>query len=138
MRDVTASNQTASPEPLNRTNRTVRVTEGRTYGVEVRMGTSGPSVEFLTLSVGDDRTADLLGRTLDAAYDNGATDEQARAEVFDALVYEFNNVALLQPRSLYLAYLADMDRAMDIFEPASTPDRLAELGRHVAEMAGVR
>ncbi len=138
MRDVTASNQTASPEPLNRTDRTVVLTEGRTYLIEVRYGVGSQTIPDLTLAVGDDRTADLIGRTMHTALDAGMDVDAVRAEVFDALRYEYNNVVKSHARDHHRAYLADMDRAMDIFEPASTSERLAELGRQVAEMAGAR
>ncbi len=134
MRDVTATTQPANAEPRN-PDRTVLLTEGRVYGIEVRFGTGGPRIETLCLSVGDDRTAGIIHRAMNAAYADGLTDVQTRAEVLDALVYEFNNALKSQHRDP--AFLADLDRAMGIFEPASTPVRLAELGRHVAEMAGV-
>ncbi len=119
-------------------NRKVRLIPDRVYRIEVRYGDSSQCVENLTLSVGDDRTADVIFRAMNGAYDDGMNDEQVRAEVFDALRYEYNNVAKSPARDLHRAFLADLDRAMDIFDPASTRERLAELGRHVAEMAGVR
>jgi hypothetical protein len=115
---------------------TVVLTEGRTYLIEVRYGTSSQCIPNLTLSVGDDRTADVIHRALHAALDDGLDVDAIRANVFDALVYEYTNMVGRPYRDA--AYLADLDRAMGIFEPASTPERLAELGQHVAEMAGAR
>ncbi len=122
---------------MNR-NRSVVLIPDRVYRIETRYGDSSQCVDQLTLSVADGRTADLIGRTLDAAFDDGMSDEQARAEVFEALRYEYNNVIKSPCRDRLAGYLADLDRAMDIFTPPATSERLAELGRHVAEMAGAR
>ncbi len=130
-----AAHSPGSSEPRNRT---VVLIPDRVYRIEVRYGTSAQCVDNLTLSVGDDRTAGVIHRAMNAAYDAGMNDEQVRAEVLDALRYEFGNVAKLRPRAVHAAYLADLDRAMGIFEPASTPGRLAALGREVAEMAVAR
>ncbi len=135
MAETTAPAPAVQPEPQHR-NRTVVLTEGRTYLIEVRYGVSSQTIPDLTLAVGDDRTADLIGRTMHTALDAGLDVDAVRAEVFDALRYEYNNVAKSQHRDA--ALLADLDRAMYIFTPPATSERLAELGRHGAEMAGAR
>lgn len=114
----------------------VVLTEGRTYLIEVRHGVSSQTIPDLTLSVGDDRTADLINRALRTALADGMSVEQVRAEVFDALRYEYNNVLKSQHRDP--GFLADMDRAMDIFTSPADRERLDELGRQVAAMAGAR
>jgi hypothetical protein len=93
----------------------VALTEVRTYQIKGRLHPDADFVPDLTLSVADDRTADLISRTLHGALTAGFNIERTRATVFAALLREYADASGSEYRDR--AFLADVDRALGLFAP---------------------
>lgn len=115
---------------------TIGLISERTHRVETRHGEGSQIVDELTASFATEECASLVQRVIADSLRNDLTVAETRAALVERLQYEYANECQAHYRKQ--AYLADLDRAIDIFTPQATRERLDEMAADLrVSMAGV-
>lgn len=115
---------------------TVVLSHELTYRVETRHGSGSQTVDTLTCSFATDRCASVVGRAIVTALRAGKTVEETRDAVLDELTSAYADEVKAWYRDP--AYVADLDRAINIFTPPSDRERLEQMADEMrVSLAGV-